>query len=108
MTTYFISIPPSDCLGVFHRSQEQPAEGKSAEGDALRRWFRRLPPEKRMEALTIQDAPWVALLLAMVIQRRIEGPGSFFVDLEMPPSLRALQVAPTIALTTESCRTFDP
>ena len=43
-----------DCLGVFDRSKEWPrskpsAKSPSAEGDALRRWFGRLSPEKRVE-----------------------------------------------------------
>ena len=67
------------CLGVYDRSTEWPpragraAPARSAEGEALRRWFRRLSPAARAEALTVHDTPWVALLLAMEAQRAREA-----------------------------------
>jgi hypothetical protein len=82
-----------DHLGVFDRSLSWPPRGsatpaRSAEGDALRRWLRKLSPEARREALTVHDAPFCALLLGMQAQLAREGPGVFFVDVDMPPVLR--------------------
>ncbi len=64
------------CLGVYDRSASWPPRGgkssssaASNEGDALRRWFLRLSPEARRDALTVTDAPWVQLTLAMAAQR---------------------------------------
>lgn len=62
-----------DHLGVYDRSQSWPrrdgsapargAAQRSAEGDALRRWLRKLSPAARREALTLNDAPWVSVRL---------------------------------------------
>jgi hypothetical protein len=67
------------CLGVYDRASEWPprtgraAPPRTPEGDALRRWFRRLTPAQRCDALTIHDPPWAALLLAMAAQRAREA-----------------------------------
>lgn len=85
-----------DHYGLYDRALSWPPRSgaaaalppRSAEGDALRRWLRKLSPEARQDALTVHDSPWASLLLGMQAQLQKEGAGVFFVDVDMPPVLR--------------------
>ena len=72
-------------LGVFDRAQ-WPRKA-TPEGDGLRRWLLRQSAGTALQdALTIHDAEWVQLTLAMA---RLDTKGVYFVDCEQPPVLRA-------------------
>ena len=76
-------------LGVFDRAQWPRNRKATPEGDGLRRWLLRQSAGTALQdALTIHDAEWVQLTLAMA-STRPGTTGVFFVDCEQTPVLRA-------------------